>query len=120
MAPEIQQDQVQVFRRLHNLKFDPEVMPADALFARLYREFKKRTLSVIPLEKVKTQAQVAPIIDMGRKRKLGEDLTIMISGSDHVPDTEVRTTVQILRVYHSGSIIRQVKLSYIRSDPVIS
>ena len=79
------------------MRLDPELLPADALFARLYREFRKRSLSVVPLEKVKTQAQIAPLLNVSRKRKLGEDLTITISGAEAVPDTDVRSPIQVLR-----------------------
>ena len=41
---------------------------------------------------MKTQAQISPLVTTFKKRKLGEDLTITITGAAALPDTNVRNS----------------------------
>ena len=53
--PEATFNQVQRdFQARYNITFDPAVDPADALRARVYREFRKGSVSVIPIRNVKS------------------------------------------------------------------
>ena len=42
------------YKATYNLDIDPALEPADSLRSRLYREFRKGTMSVIPMSKVKS------------------------------------------------------------------
>ena len=97
LPAEVQQNEILIFRQFYNLQLDPELLPAVALLARLYKKFQKRSSCVVPLEKVETQAQIVPLPDVSRKRKHGADLAITISGAEAVPGTDVRGPMQVLR-----------------------
>ena len=96
LDPDVQLKQEQAFKGLHRLRLEPDATPCDTLFARLFREFKRQTLSVIPLHKVKTVAQTSPIMDTVKRRRLSPDITITLNEADDT-ETEITDVLQLLR-----------------------
>jgi hypothetical protein len=91
LDPSVQTSQQRTFLSVYNLKLDPEVTPCDTLFARVFREMKRGQLSAIPLIKIKTLAQTAPIMQTVKKQRISETLsihyqeTVTRRGSQHHP-----------------------------------
>ena len=100
LDPEIKQGVVKLFTDYHKFHFEPDLTPSEALFGRLVREFKKRSISLYPLYKVKSSSQVHPVMD---KRASSTPLTATISltvqdaSSSAGPDTPIRSVLQLLR-----------------------
>ena len=94
--PDVQHKQEQAFKGLHRLRLEPDATPCDTLFARLFREFKRQTLSVIPLHKVKTVARTSPIMDTVKERRLSADIIITLNEADDT-ETEITDFLQLLR-----------------------
>ena len=80
----VKERQEACFAKAYNgLKFEPEASPADNIFARFFREFRKRGLQVYPLNKMKSAAHPESIMEMShKKRKMCAGLSI-VDERDH-------------------------------------
>jgi hypothetical protein len=87
------------FLSIYNLKLDPEVTPCDTLFARVYREMKRGQLSVIPLIKIKTMAQTAPIMQTTKKQRISETMSITLQEKEELTDVPIENIAGFLRAH---------------------
>eukprot|EP00973_Karenia_brevis_P064054 8901104-Karenia_brevis.AAC.1 len=53
----------------------PDTMPSDMLFGRIHREFRRRSISIYPLSKVRSASQ-NPLLQESVKKKLGNGLSL--------------------------------------------
>jgi len=66
----------------HNLVLDPNLRPADALIARLYREMQRKVPSLIDVRKVKALIHAA-VPDITRKVQLDSRISVNIEDGDN-------------------------------------
>ena len=73
------------FKSLYNYVLSPDVTPSDPLFGRLFREFRKRCISVYPLVKVRSASQ-SPLLQSGKYRKIANDISVAVGNVQELPD----------------------------------
>ena len=78
---ELRKAQDDEFCKLHNLTFEPEVTPAEGLYARLFREFRRQSITIHDLRKVRSASHQEAILP-AKSRKLGNGLKLTIDGQD--------------------------------------
>ena len=79
------------------IAFAPEAQPADALYNRLFREFKKKQVSVYPLDKVRSNAQQSVILENTKaSHKVSENISITYNAAPDVP-IRFNSTIQVLQ-----------------------
>jgi len=99
LDPELKKSALQSFKAHYKLTFEGDHSPNDMLFGRLFREFRKRNLSIYPLHKVKSQAQMHPVMDNHTRRiGLSAGVNIMLQdASSKTPDVPITSLLQLLR-----------------------
>ena len=73
------------FKSLYNYVLSPDVTPSDPLFGRLFREFRKRCISVYPLVKVRSASQ-SPLLQSVKYRKIANDISVVVANVQELPD----------------------------------
>ena len=68
-------------RAYDGLSFDTDSTPTAHIIGRFFREFKKRKVSVFPLHRMRSEAEIKQVSGL-KKRKLTDDITIQIDGED--------------------------------------
>ena len=85
LPKEVYDAQVDAARKVHVPIFPPVLTPSDALFARCYREFRKRVLSVYPLNKVKSLEYQGTVIQKSRKTQIAPGAMINVAPEADLP-----------------------------------
>lgn len=88
--------QMDEFLAIHHLQWDSEWSPSSILYGRLYRELRKKTLTVFDLKKVRTASQAALILPK-KKRKLGTNMSITFEDDDVSQDSSFDSVLGVLR-----------------------
>ena len=95
-----QQDEA--FFLLYKIKFEAYVMPADHIFNRLYREFKKRHKSCDDLTRMKSASDLSAILPSETRKQLGDMTLLLCNSSDKIAPVQLGT---VLRVLHAHEIM---------------
>ena len=96
LDPDLQRNREATFTKLHNLRFEPHVCPSDALFGRLYREFKRRCLTVLELGKVRSAAQHQAVMGSSKTRRIMEGVSLTLDGEQDTADLSFATPLQVI------------------------
>eukprot|EP00971_Amphidinium_carterae_P055954 1103387-Amphidinium_carterae.2 len=96
LDPADQRAQEDLFTATHHLRLEPAIAPSDSLFARCYREFKKESVSVLPLAKVKSALEVGAVASSSKRRRLAEGVEIRLQGEEQLPDIRFSSVLQVL------------------------
>jgi hypothetical protein len=95
LDPEVQKTQEQQFSKLYNLRFEPHACPSDALFARLYREFRRKSMSLVELSRVRSSSQQHCVMSPTHRR-LASGISLTLDGEPELPDAAFSTPLQML------------------------
>ena len=96
LDPDLKATTTKNYEDHYHLKHAPECTPSDSLFGRVYREFNKRTISLYPLYKVRTTSNSQPLLELSKKRKLGNGISLTLDADEPRSDTAIVTALQLL------------------------
>jgi len=94
LDPDVQRDHLNNFKNVYNITLDGEAVPSENLFGRLVREFKRNSISVYPLEKVKSATRFKTIIRK-TERKIADGMSLTL----HSPEEDspkITSTLEVL------------------------
>ena len=96
MAKAVHDAQLEAARKQNVPSFPPVLTPSDALFARCYREFKKRAVSVYPLNRVKSLEYQGTVISKHKQTQLAPGVMINVSPDVATPGAEFHSVLEVL------------------------
>ena len=96
LQKEVYDAQVQAARTVHVPVFSSVLTPSDSLFGRCYREFRKRTISVFPLNKVRSLEYQGTVIPKSRKTQLAPGVALDVAPDADLPGEEFRSVLEVL------------------------
>ena len=73
---------MEAFRSHYGISLEPAFLPADPLLARLYREFRRGSISVYPLGRVKSALAMGAACPRTKRRKLAEEIELNFAGNE--------------------------------------
>ena len=87
------------FHKRHSFKLPAESIPSTSLFGRIYREFRKQSLTVHSLDKVRSSA-FNQIIMPQRRLALGGGLQVTFEGRESELSSNLASPLQVLQALH--------------------
>eukprot|EP00973_Karenia_brevis_P084650 11746667-Karenia_brevis.AAC.1 len=65
------------FSKIYSIKFSDEATPCETLFARVFRELRRRNVTVVPLNKVRSAAQFQMSQSSSHRKSIGNGVAIV-------------------------------------------
>ena len=96
LDPDLQKTQEKTFFGIYNLKFEPASYPSDALFGRVYREFRRKCPSVMELSKVRSAAQSSTVMGARTVKRIADGVAITVDGPAEEHDTPFTSVMSVL------------------------
>ena len=79
----------------YHFRISEEFQPSDLLFARLYREFRKRCVSVYPLAKVRSAAQ-SPGLAAVQYQRISKDVSVAVNSQPAIVEISFETPMLLM------------------------
>ena len=96
LAQDVYDNQIKAAKTANVPTFPAVLTPCDALFARCFREFRRRVISVYPLARVKSLAYQGTVISKSRKTQIVPGVTMKVCPEAELPGQTFQSVLEVL------------------------